>query len=102
MILTAEMLEFMEHGIQNIVCLQPFACLPNHVVGKGVIKTIRNKFPEANIAAIDYDPGASQSNQINRIKLLLTIAKDNIKLKEKRAQIEKEENIEEAKSTETV
>ena len=96
------MLEFMEHGIQNIVCLQPFACLPNHVVGKGVIKTIRNKFPEANIAAIDYDPGASQSNQINRIKLLLTIAKDNIKLKEKRAQIEKEENIEEAKSTETV
>ena len=92
----------MEHGIQNIVCLQPFACLPNHVVGKGVIKTIRNKFPEANIAAIDYDPGASQSNQINRIKLLLTIAKDNIKLKEKRAQIEKEENIEEAKSTETV
>ena len=101
-ILTAEMLEFMEHGIQNIVCLQPFACLPNHVVGKGVIKTIRNKFPEANIAAIDYDPGASQSNQINRIKLLLTIAKDNIKLKEKRAQIEKDENIEEAKSTETV
>ena len=96
------MLEFMEHGIQNIVCLQPFACLPNHVVGKGVIKTIRNKFPEANIAAIDYDPGASQSNQINRIKLLLTIAKDNIKLKEKRAQIEKDENIEEAKSTETV
>ena len=92
----------MEHGIQNIVCLQPFACLPNHVVGKGVIKTIRNKFPEANIAAIDYDPGASQSNQINRIKLLLTIAKDNIKLKEKRAQIEKDENIEEAKSTETV
>lgn len=101
-ILTAEMLEFMEHGIQNIVCLQPFACLPNHVVGKGVIKTIRNKFPEANIAAIDYDPGASQSNQINRIKLLLTIAKDNIKLKEKRAQIEKDENIEETNSKETV
>ena len=94
-ILTAEMLEFMEHGIQNIVCLQPFACLPNHVVGKGVIKTIRNKFPEANIAPIDYDPGASQSNQVNRIKLLLTIAKDNIKLKEKRVQIAKEENIEE-------
>ena len=101
-ILTAEMLEFMEHGIQNIVCLQPFACLPNHVVGKGVIKTIRNKFPEANIAPIDYDPGASQSNQVNRIKLLLTIAKDNIKLKEKRAQIEKDENIEETNSKETV
>ena len=91
-ILTAEMLEFMQHGIQNIVCLQPFACLPNHVVGKGVIKTIRNKYPEANIAAIDYDPGASESNQINRIKLLLTIAKDNIKLKEKRKIIEIEEN----------
>ncbi len=101
-ILTAEMLEFMEHGIQNIVCLQPFACLPNHVVGKGVIKTIRNKFPEANIAPIDYDPGASQSNQVNRIKLLLTIAKDNIKLKEKRLQIEKDENIEETKITENV
>ena len=101
-ILTAEMLEFMEHGINNIVCLQPFACLPNHVVGKGVIKTIRNKYPEANIAPIDYDPGASESNQINRIKLLLTIAKDNMKLKEKRQQIEENENKEETKNTETV
>ena len=96
-ILTAEMLEFMQNGIQNIVCLQPFACLPNHVVGKGVIKTIRNKYPEANIAAIDYDPGASESNQINRIKLLITIAKDNIKLKEKRKKIEQEENAEKQK-----
>ena len=69
-ILTAEMLEFMQNGIQNIVCLQPFACLPNHVVGKGVIKTIRNKYPEANIAAIDYDPGASESNQINSNKII--------------------------------
>ena len=99
-ILTAEMLEFMGHGIQNIVCLQPFACLPNHVVGKGVIKTIRNKYPEANIAPIDYDPGASESNQINRIKLLITIAKDNIKLKEKRQQIEADENKEETKKQE--
>lgn len=98
-ILTAEMLEFMKHGIQNIVCLQPFACLPNHVVGKGVIKTIRNKYPEANIAPIDYDPGASQSNQTNRIKLLLTIAKDNIKLKEKRAKIEEGENNIETNTT---
>ena len=94
-ILTAEMLEFIEHGIQNIVCVQPFACLPNHVVGKGVIKTIRNKYPEANIAPIDYDPGASESNQVNRIKLLLTIAKDNMKLHEKRKKIEEEENKEE-------
>ena len=64
---------------------------------KGVIKTIRNKYPEANIAAIDYDPGASESNQINRIKLLITIAKDNIKLKEKRKKIEQEENAEKQK-----
>ena len=91
-ILTAEMLEYMQNGIQNIVCLQPFACLPNHVVGKGVIKTIRNKYPDANIAPVDYDPGASESNQINRIKLMVTIAKDNIKHKQKQKQIIDEEN----------
>ena len=76
--LTAEMIEYIKHGINNIVCVQPFACLPNHVVGKGVIKTIRDKYPEANISAIDYDPGASETNQTNRIKLLTSIAKDNI------------------------
>lgn len=80
--LTAEMIEYIEYGIPNIVCVQPFACLPNHVVGKGVIKTIRKKFPESNISPIDYDPGASQTNQINRIKLLITVAKDNLKRKE--------------------
>ena len=79
--LTAEMVEYIEHGIPNIVCVQPFACLPNHVVGKGVIKTIRSHFPEANIAAIDYDPGASETNQFNRIKLLMAVAKDNLKEK---------------------
>ena len=77
--LTAEMLEYMENGIQNIVCVQPFACLPNHVVGKGVIKTIRDIYPEANIVPVDYDPGASEANQTNRIKLLMTVAKDNLK-----------------------
>ena len=77
--LTAEMVEYIEHGIPNIVCVQPFACLPNHVVGKGVIKTIREKYPYANIAPIDYDPGASETNQTNRIKLLTTVAKDNLK-----------------------
>ncbi len=77
--LTAEMIEYIEQGIPNIVCVQPFACLPNHVVGKGVIKTIRSKFPEANISPIDYDPGASESNQTNRIKLMMTVAKDNLK-----------------------
>jgi len=77
--LTAEMIEYIEHGISNVVCVQPFACLPNHIVGKGVIKTIREKFPEANIVPIDYDPGASETNQTNRIKLLMTVAKDKIK-----------------------
>ena len=79
--LTAEMIEYIEHGIPNIVCVQPFACLPNHVVGKGVIKTIRSKYPEANISPVDYDPGASETNQANRIKLLMTVAKDNLKAK---------------------
>ena len=79
--LTAEMIEYIEHDIPNIVCVQPFACLPNHVVGKGVIKSIREKYPYANIAPIDYDPGASETNQTNRIKLLTTVAKDNLKRK---------------------
>ena len=76
--LTAEMVEYIENGIPNIVCVQPFACLPNHVVGKGVIKTIRAKYPLANITPVDYDPGASETNQTNRIKLLMTVAKDNL------------------------
>ena len=80
--LTAEMIEYIENDIPNIICVQPFACLPNHVVGKGVIKTIREKYPEANISPVDYDPGASESNQTNRIKLLMTVAKDNLKQKE--------------------
>ena len=75
------MCEYIEHGIPNIVCVQPFACLPNHVVGKGVIKTIRAKYPEANISPIDYDPGASETNQFNRIKLMMAQAKDNLKNK---------------------
>ncbi len=91
-LLTAEMLEFMEEGIPNIVCLQPFACLPNHVVGKGVIKTIRKKFPEANISPVDYDPGASEVNQTNRIKLLMTVAKDNLKVQEKELEAIRKEN----------
>ena len=76
--LTAEMIEYIENDIQNIVCVQPFACLPNHVVGKGVIKTIRSKYPDANISPVDYDPGASEANQTNRLKLLMTVAKDNL------------------------
>jgi len=90
--LTAEMIEYIENGIPNIICVQPFACLPNHVVGKGVIKTIRSMFPEANIAPVDYDPGASEANQTNRIKLLMTVAKDNITLIEKQKSALKNEN----------
>ena len=77
--LTAEMVEYIENDIPNIVCVQPFACLPNHVVGKGVIKTIRSKYPNANITPVDYDPGASETNQANRIKLMMAVAKDNLK-----------------------
>ena len=97
--LTAEMVEYIEHGIPNIVCVQPFACLPNHVVGKGVIKTIRNKYPEANISPIDYDPGASEANQTNRIKLLMTVAKDNLKTQEREKQAIQKENALEEKIT---
>ena len=90
--LTAEMIEYIENGIPNIICVQPFACLPNHVVGKGVIKTIRAKYPDANISPVDYDPGASESNQTNRIKLLMTVAKDNLKLKQKEKLATEKEN----------
>ena len=91
--LTAEMIEYIEHGIPNIICVQPFACLPNHVVGKGVIKTIREKYPEANISPVDYDPGASEANQTNRIKLLMTVAKDNLKTKENEKKAIDKENM---------
>ena len=77
--LTGEMMELIHSGVKNIVCTQPFACLPNHIVGKGVIKKIRHEYPDANIVAIDYDPGASEVNQLNRIKLMLSTAQKNLK-----------------------
>lgn len=77
--LTGEMLELIHSGVNNIVCTQPFACLPNHVVGKGVIKELRRQYPLSNIVAIDYDPGASEVNQLNRIKLMLSTANKNLK-----------------------
>ncbi len=80
--LTGEMLELIADGVKNIVCIQPFGCLPNHIVGKGVIKKIRALNPSANIAAIDYDPGASEVNQLNRIKLMLSSAFKNLKKEE--------------------
>lgn len=76
--LTAEMIELIEGGAPNILCMQPFACLPNHVTGKGMIKELRNRYPESNIVAVDYDPGASEVNQLNRIKLMLAVAFKNL------------------------
>lgn len=80
--LAGEMIELIKNGAPNIVCIQPFACLPNHVVGKGVIKALKKAYPESNIAAVDYDPGASEVNQLNRIKLMLSQAKSNMKAEE--------------------
>ena len=76
--LTGEMAELIGSGCPNIVCIQPFACLPNHVVGKGVIKRLKEEYPQANVVAVDYDPGASEVNQLNRIKLMLTTARQRL------------------------
>ena len=76
--LTGEMLELIHSGVNNIVCTQPFGCLPNHIVGKGVIKELRRAYPKSNIIAVDYDPGASEVNQLNRIKLMLATAQKNL------------------------
>ncbi|MBE6525062.1 MAG: 2-hydroxyglutaryl-CoA dehydratase [Thermoplasmata archaeon] len=80
--LVGEMMEFIDDGVENIVCMQPFACLPNHVVGKGVFRPIRDYCSTANVVAIDYDPGASRVNQLNRIKLMMTVAHRNLKANE--------------------
>jgi predicted nucleotide-binding protein (sugar kinase/HSP70/actin superfamily) len=77
-LLTGEMIDLIDHGVENIACLQPFACLPNHVTGKGMIKALRKYNPLANIVAIDYDPGASDVNQLNRIKLMMATAHKNL------------------------
>ena len=77
-LLTAEMIELIEGGVRNIVCMQPFACLPNHITGRGALKELNRQYPEGNIIAIDYDPGASESNQLNRIKLMMAVAKKNL------------------------
>ena len=84
-LLTAEMVELIRTGAPNVVCTQPFACLPNHVVGKAVIKELRRRYPESNIVAVDYDPGASEVNQLNRIKLMISVAKANLEGKEAEA-----------------
>ena len=76
--LTGEMVELIKSGTPNIVCAQPFACLPNHIIGKGVIKKLRAVYPDSNITPIDFDPGAAEVNQINRIKLMLAAARKNM------------------------
>lgn len=81
--LTAEMLELIHEDVPNIVCTQPFGCLPNHVVGKGVIKELRRRYPTSNVVAIDYDPGASEVNQLNRLKLMLSTANKHLKAEQK-------------------
>ena len=73
--LTGEMIELLNNDVKNIVCLQPFGCLPNHIVGKGMVKELRRQYKGANIAPIDYDPGSSEVNQLNRIRLMMTTAK---------------------------
>lgn len=75
--LTADMMDMIENGCPNIICAQPFACLPNHVIGKGMFHPLREKYPQANIVGIDYDPGASEVNQLNRIKLMISTALEN-------------------------
>lgn len=89
-LLTGEMIELIESDVNNIVCLQPFACLPNHVTGKGMIKALKAKYPFANIIAIDYDPGASEVNQLNRIKLMMSVAFKNMNVMQNRCKDRKE------------
>lgn len=78
-LLTGEMIDLIEHGVKNIICVQPFGCLPNHITGKGVIKTIRERYNDINIVPIDFDASASEVNQFNRIKLMLSVASENMK-----------------------
>ena len=89
-LLTGEMLELIDSGTSNIVCTQPFGCLPNHVVGKGMVRQIKNRLPQANIVCVDYDPGATRINQENRIKLMLA----NAKLADKGAAVAEETTVE--------
>jgi len=97
-LLTAEMAELTESGYGNIVCAQPFGCLPNHIVGKGMIRRLKEVYPDSNIVAIDYDPGATKVNQENRIKLMLAVARENLK-KEENEKGETEKSVSPEKQT---
>ena len=98
--LTAEMVELIKTGVPNIVCCQPFGCLPNHIVGKGVIKELRAAYPKANIVAVDFDPGASEVNQLNRIKLMLSTAQKNMRDAEKAVTVNNTKPLQEAAASE--
>ncbi len=87
--LTAEIVELITEGVNNVICMQPFACLPNHVTGKGIIKEIKRRYSLANIVAIDYDPGASEVNQLNRIKLMLSAAEKNLRIEKNMGSVER-------------
>ena len=95
--LTAEMVELVRNNCPNIVCAQPFACLPNHVVGKSVIKEIRRRYPTSNIVAVDYDPGSSEVNQLNRIKLMISVAKANLEDAEEAARAERDKFVDDGR-----
>ena len=97
-LLTAEMVELIKTGAPNVVCTQPFACLPNHVVGKAVIKELRRRYPKSNIVAVDYDPGASEVNQLNRIKLMIAVAKANLAEKVDEARIKRDSFVQASKT----
>lgn len=90
-LLTAEMIELSKMGVKNIVCTQPFGCLPNHICGKGMMKLVKEKNPDVNIVAIDYDAGATQVNQVNRLKLMLANAKTS-EPSPRRARLDNSEN----------
>lgn len=100
--LTGEMIELIENGAPNIVCVQPFACLPNHITGKGMIKELRRQFPQSNVVAVDYDPGASEVNQLNRIKLMMAVAFENLKKDEYYDSVVPQQKNDKKESKETV
>ncbi|MDE7087623.1 MAG: 2-hydroxyglutaryl-CoA dehydratase, partial [Clostridia bacterium] len=77
-LIAAEMAALAETGVHNVVCAQPFGCLPNHIAGKGVVRTLKTEYEEENIVAVDYDPSATKVNQENRIKLMLATARENL------------------------
>ncbi|WP_089611641.1 2-hydroxyacyl-CoA dehydratase [Dehalobacterium formicoaceticum] len=89
--LTGEMVELIHNGVKNIICMQPFACLPNHVTGKGMIKELKRVYPGTNIVAIDYDPGASEVNQLNRIKLMIATAFENLSKEKEKSLLERKD-----------